>query len=113
MREITLDRAPEITDELWARIEPLLPVKARRRRHPGRLPLNDRVVLTGVLVVLASGIGFEKLPKELGCGSGPTCWRRLRDWRQAGVWPAMASLLAEELPGGDRIDFRRAASVDA
>ena len=28
----------------------------------------------------------QMLPQELGCGSGMTCWRRLRDWQQAGVW---------------------------
>jgi transposase len=100
-------RDPVITDELWARIEPLLPVKTRRRRYPGRMPLDDRAVLTGILVVLARGIGFERLPKELGLGSGMTCWRRLRDWQQAGVWPALAHLLAQSLPEGHRIDFRR------
>lgn len=26
------------------------------------------------------------LPQEMGCGSGVTCWRRLRDWHEAGVW---------------------------
>ncbi|MBR7825282.1 transposase [Actinospica sp. MGRD01-02] len=101
---------PEIDDELWARIEPLIPVKVRRRRYPGRMPLDDRAVLTGILVVLARGIGFERLPKELGYGSGMTCWRRLRDWQQAGVWPAIAQLLANELPDGRRLDFRRVAA---
>ena len=103
-------RDPEITDELWARIEPKLPVRVRRRRYPGRMPLDDRAVLTGILVVLARGIGFERLPKELGFGSGMTCWRRLRDWQQAGVWPGIAQLLAEELPEGRQIDFRRVAT---
>jgi transposase len=100
-----------ITDELWELIIPLLPVRVRRRRYPGRMPLDDRAVLTGILVVLARGIGFERLPKELGLGSGMTCWRRLRDWQQAGVWPALAQLLAEELPDGARIDFRRVATA--
>lgn len=103
-------RDPVITDELWERIAPLLPVRVRRRRYPGRMPLDDRAVLTGILVVLARGIGFERLPKELGLGSGMTCWRRLRDWQQAGVWPEVARLLARELPDGHRIDFRRVAA---
>ena len=103
-------RDPEITDELWTRIEPLLPVRVRRRRYPGRMPLDDRAVLTGILVVLARGIGFERLPKELNLGSGMTCWRRLRDWQQAGVWPGIALLLAEELPEGRQIDFRRVST---
>jgi transposase len=104
------DRDPEITDELWAKLEPLLPVRVRRRRYPGRMPLDDRAVLTGILVVLARGIGFERLPKELGFGSGMTCWRRLRDWQQADVWPGIAQLLAEELPEGKQIDFRRVST---
>jgi transposase len=108
-RSLPPERDPEISDELWARIAPLLPVRVRRRRYPGRMPLDDRAVLTGILVVLARGIGFERLPKELGFVSGMTCWRRLRDWQQAGVWPTVAHLLAEELPDGRHIDFRRVA----
>ena len=30
------------------------------------------------------GIAWQMLPMELGCGSGSTCWRRLRDWQAAG-----------------------------
>lgn len=104
---------PVITDEVWERIEPLIPHRARRRRYPGRMPLDDRAVLTGILVVLARGIGFERLPKELGFGSGMTCWRRLRDWQQAGAWAAIAERLARELPDGDRIDFDRVATTAA
>jgi len=110
-RSLPPGRDPEITDELWARIEPILPVRVRRRRYPGRMPLDDRAVLTGILVVLARGIGFERLPKELGLGSGMTCWRRLRDWQQAEVWPGIAQLLAEQLPDGKQIDFRRVATA--
>ncbi len=101
---------PVITDEVWALVEPLIPQRARRRRYPGRKPLDDRAVLTGILVVLARGIGFERLPTELGLGSGMTCWRRLRDWQQAGAWPRIAELLARELPEGGMIDFTRVAS---
>ncbi len=104
---------PVITDAVWERIEPLIPQRARRRRYPGRKPLDDRAVLTGILVVLARGIGFERLPKELGFGSGMTCWRRLRDWQQAGAWNAIAAELARGLPEGDRIDFDRVAASGA
>jgi transposase len=99
-----------ITDAVWERVEPLIPQRARRRRYPGRKPLDDRAVLTGILVVLARGIGFERLPTDLGLGSGMTCWRRLRDWQQAGAWPRIAAVLAEVLPEGSRIDFTRVAS---
>ena len=75
-----------VSDELWARIQPLLPVPPRRADHPGRKRLDDRKVLCGILFVLYTGIRREFLPQELGFGSGMTCWRRLRDWNDAGAW---------------------------
>ena len=62
---------PILDDELWKLVEPLLPPpKKRRRRNPGRKPKDNRSVLTGILFVLKTGIPWEYLPKEMGCGSG-------------------------------------------
>ena len=73
--------------ELWELIRPVLPPpKARRERYPGRKPLSDWRVLTGVVFVLKRGIPWEILPQEMGCGSGVTCWRHPRDWQEAGTW---------------------------
>ncbi len=63
----------EVSDELWAVIEPLLPKHERRFRHPGRKRIDDRKTLQGVLFVLYTGVQWEFLPQELGFGSGPTC----------------------------------------
>ena len=41
--------------------------------------MPDRAALTGILFVLRTDIPWEYLPKEMGCGSGMTCWRMLRD----------------------------------
>src|ERR687887_449231 len=98
---------PLVSDELWELIEPLIPVKPRRFRHPGRKPLPDRQVLTGILFVLKTGIPWEQLPQELGCGSGMTCWRRLREWQQAGVWQRLHELLLAKLREAERIDWSR------
>ena len=101
---------PLLPDELWNRIEPLLPPpKPRRFRYPGRKRVDDRKALTGILFVLKTGICWEDLPQELGCGSGMTCWRRLRDWQDAGVWQALHELLLAELNADDLIDWSRAA----
>ena len=62
-----------VPDELWARIEPLLPVVPRRADHPGRKRLDDRKVLCGILFVLYTGIPWEFLPQQLRFGSGMTC----------------------------------------
>lgn len=74
-----------VSDDLWARIEPLLPKRERRFRYPGRKPVPDRQVLCGILFVLHTGIQWEHLPQALGFGSGMACWRRLRDRSEAGV----------------------------
>jgi transposase len=99
---------PILDDELWKLIEPLIPKKKRRFRYPGRKPVTDRAVLTGILFVLKTGIGWEHLPKEMGCGSGMTCWRRLRDWQKAGVWDKIHHILLNKLRKADKIDFSRA-----
>ena len=97
-----------VCDRFWERAQPLLPVRPRRFRYPGRKPLDDRLVLQGILFVLHTGIGWEHLPKELGFGSGMTCWRRLRDWQEAGVWERLHELLLAELHAGDELDWSRA-----
>lgn len=100
---------PLVDDELWELIQPLLPLpKPRRWRYPGRKRLGDRQALTGILFVLKSGIPWEMLPKEMRCGSGMTCWRRLRDWQEAVVWQNLHELLLAKLQEADQIDWSRA-----
>ena len=101
---------PLLPDALWDRIRPLLPPpKPRRARYPGRKPIDDRRALIGILFVLKTGVPWEDLPREMGCGSGMTCWRRLRDWQRAGVWRRLHEALLAELNGAGRIDWSRAA----
>jgi transposase len=100
---------PLVSDELWELVEPLIPKVPRRQRFPGRKRLDDRMVLTGILFVLQTGIPWEYLPKEMGCGSGMTCWRRLREWQEAGVWQRLHELLLARLNEAERIDWSRAA----
>lgn len=51
------------------------------------------------------------LPRELGCGSGMTCWRRLRDWHTAGVWERLHHELLNHLHDEGQIDSSRAHST--
>ncbi len=98
-----------VSDELWAEIAPLLPPRPpRRSRYPGRRPLDDRKVLCGILFVLYTAIPWEYLPQELGFGSGMTCWRRLRDWNDAGVWQRLHEVLLARLRGAGHLDMSRA-----
>jgi transposase len=95
-----------LPDRLWNLVEPFLPILARRPQG-GRPRVSDRACLTGIVFVLRSGIPWQMLPQELGCGSGMT-WRRLRDWQRAGVSDLMHFALLDWLARSDQIDWSRA-----
>src|SRR5579872_59406 len=100
---------PLLPDDLWAEVAPVLPPpKPRRFRFPGRKPVDNRKALTGILFVLKTGIPWEDLPQEMGCGSGMTCWRRLHEWNEAGVWSRLHQVLLDELQDTGQIDWSRA-----
>jgi len=100
-----------VTDELWKEVAPLLPPELPKPKG-GRPRLPDRAVLTGIIFVLRTGIPWEWLPQEMGCGSGMTCWRRLHAWQAAGVWHRLHQVLLNRLGVQDRIDWSR-VSVDS
>ena len=100
-----------VTDELWEVVEPLLPEEPPKPKG-GRPRVDDRAALTGILFVLKSGIPWEMLPQEMGCGSGMTCWRRLKEWNEAGVWEKLHHKLLDRLGKADEIDWHR-ASLDS
>jgi transposase len=100
-----------VSDELWNTIAPLLPAEPPKPKG-GRPRVPDRAALTGILFVLKTGLPWEYLPQEMGCGSGVTCWRRLREWQQAGVWHRLHRVLLDRLGQADRIDWSR-VSLDS
>ena len=95
-----------LPQDLWEAIAPLLPADPPRARR-GRPRVANRAVLTGILFVLRSGIPWEMLPHELGCGCGMTCWRRVRDWQHAGVWQQIHRVLLDRLGRQSGIDWSR------
>jgi transposase len=96
-----------LDDELWRLAEPLLPVRERRFRYPGRKRLDNRRTFSGILFVLRTGITWQQLPQELGYGSGMTCWRRLKEWQEAGVFQALHERLLAQLRAVGRLDLSR------
>jgi len=97
---------PLLPDDLWELIEPQLPAP---KPHPkgGRPPLDNRQVLTGIIFILRTGLPWEYLPQEMGCGCGMTCWRRLKAWFVAGIWQKIHTLLLSRLRFLKKLDFRR------
>lgn len=97
---------PLLPDELWTAIEPLLPPQKVSPKG-GRPEVPHRVALTGILFVLKTGIPWECLPAEMGC-SGMTCWRRLRDFQELGIWDELHQLFLSALHYANEIDWSRA-----
>jgi transposase len=107
-RETIAVAKPILPDELWAIIEPPPPPPPAPGPKGGRPPVPHRAALTGILFVLKTGVPWEDLPCEMGCGSGMTCWRRLRDRRADGTWDRIHRVLLARLRGADKIDWSRA-----
>ena len=103
---------PLVSDELWSLIQPLLPPEPSKPKGGRPREIDDRAALTGILFVLKTGIPWEMLPQEMGCGSGMTCWRRLHEWQQAGVWTELHAVLLDKLAQADQLDWSR-ASLDS
>ena len=95
-----------VSDELWSLIEPLLP-EHKPTPTGGRPRISDRAALTGIIFVLKTGIPWEDLPQEMGCGSGMTCWRRLRDWQKAGVWEKLHHIILQNMHYTKKVDWSR------
>ncbi len=95
-----------ISDALWAKIKPLLPPEPSYPQG-GRPRVTNRAALNGIRYILKTGTAWNLLPQELEYGSGLSCWRRLNEWQQAGVWAPIQQILKEELPETARSDWSR------
>jgi transposase len=100
-----------VPDALWEAIEPLLPSEPPKPKG-GRPRIPERAALGGIVFVLRTGCPWRLLPQELGCGSGVTCWRRLRDWQEAGVWQRLHERLLDWLGDAAAVAWSR-ASIDS
>ena len=100
---------PLVSDALWALVAPLLPPKPAHPKGGRPFTVPDRAALAGIIFVLRTGIQWEYLPREMGCGCGMTCWRRLAEWHEAGVWEALHAACLAKLEGAGAIDWSRAA----
>ena len=97
-----------VSDELWNRIEPLLPPLPPPSPKGGRRWVEHRPALAGIIFVLKTGIPWQALPTEMGCGSGSTCWRRFAAWTRLAVWSKLHALLLTALGKAGAVNLERA-----
>jgi len=98
---------PLLPDALWNLIERFLPTPTPKPQG-GRPRLSDRACSKGLLFVLRSGIPWRMLLQEMNCGSGMTCWRRLPDWQEAGIWQLIHFTLLDWPARHGQIEWSRA-----
>lgn len=93
----------DLTNKEWSILGSLLPEPA----PTGRPRADDRRTLNGILYVLSTGCRWADLPPER-YGSGKTCWRRFKEWREQGRWNAIAGTLLLELNRRRQINWNNA-----
>ena len=97
-------RSQLVDDGLWELVEPLLPDRTPQRT--GRPRVGDRTAFTAIVFVLATGVPWRMVPRQIGC-SGVTAWRRLRECQRAGVWERLHREFLRRLNASGRIDWSR------
>jgi transposase len=98
-----------LPDDLWQEIRLHLP------RHPkqpkgGHPYANDRMCLRGIIFVLRAGLSWQSLPTEAFGVSGSTCWRRFRQWSEAGVWLEIHERLVRSLGQLGKVNLNHAVA---
>ena len=99
-----------LSEQLWRRIEPLLPMPKKRRniQHAGRKPADPRQVMTGIIFALKTGVPWKHLPATSDFPSGHTCRRRLLEWHARGVWHRLWQNILSELQAEGQLSWERA-----
>jgi transposase len=96
-----------VPEELWEEIQVLIPPEPPKPKG-GRPRVPDRECLTGIVYVLRTGMAWNMVPSELGCGSGVTCWRRFKEWSAEGIWEKVKERILNALGRSGQIDWSRA-----
>ena len=101
-----------VPDELWALVAPLLPAPPRPPYGGRHRTISDRACLAAIVYMARTSTPWRLLPaRELGCGSPATCWRRLTEWANAGVFEQLHLVVLDRLGEQGQLDWER-ASVD-
>ena len=101
-----------VPDQLWELVEPLLPAPPRPPYGGRYRTISDRACLAAIAFMARTSTPWRLLPaRELGCGSPSTCWRRLTEWADAGVFDALHLRVLDRLGAQGQLDWER-VSVD-
>lgn len=99
-----------MSDELWEKVEPLIPARTRRgdvqyRRAPGggRKPKSPRLIFTAIVYVLRTGVQWAAIPKEFGSFS--SIHRYFTEWSRDGFFERLWEAGLAEYDGMEGIGW--------
>ena len=95
-----------LSDEVWARIEPLLPFSGGRRGRPFR---DHRQVVEGIAYRYRAGIPWRDLPEQFG--PWQTVWKRHHRFALDGTWEKVLAQVLTDADAAGQLDW--AVSVDS
>jgi transposase len=101
-----MTRMALLSDEMWARVEPLLPPVKGAMGRPMR-EHRDRV--EGAIYRYRTGIAWRDLPAEFG--PWQTVWKRHHRFSTDGTWDKVLTELQVQADANGQIDWR--LSVDS
>lgn len=107
MATSTASRYQQLSDEQWARIEPLLPSNEGCKGRPFE---DSRKVVEAMIFRARTGIPWRDLPREQ-FGPWQTVWKRHRRYAADGTWDKVLAALLTEADAAGEIDWR--VSVDS
>lgn len=90
-----------LSDEQWARIEPLLPSSVGKRSRPFR---DHRQVVEGIIYRYPTGIPWRDLPRE-EFGPWQTVWKRHRRFAGDGTWDRVLTTLPAQADAAGLVDW--------
>ena len=101
-----MSRTEVLSDEMWARIESILPpVKGAMGRPMGQ----HRPLVEGAIYRYRTGIAWRDLPAEFG--PWQTVWKRHHRFSTDGTWDKVLTALQAQADARGEIDWR--LSVDS
>jgi transposase len=101
-----MTRTEVLSDEMWARIEPVLPPVKGSMGRPMR---QHRLLVEGAIYRYRTGVAWRDLPPEFG--PWQTVWRRHHRFSTDGTWDKVLTALQAQADSRGEIDWR--VSVDS
>jgi len=101
-----MSRSALLSDDDWARIEPLMPSSSGQRGRPFR---DHRQVIEGIVFRLRTGIAWRDLPVSFG--PWQTVWKRHKRFSTDGTWDKIHARLVAEADAAGGVDW--SVSVDS